>query len=456
MSSILCYWTYSNYLYDVEQGHIAEIPSFNSNQSRLHSVPNIGEKAYIVTYNEGQCYLVGKITIAKKEFNQSNYRYGRYKIVGNPAESAYYEYRKFNVTNFLVEFIKRNLNNKDVPSELPHPIPQYLQTIRELTEQDATALDAIVSVVDIQSSSPALTTLDLFLEDLQMSTTNYFIFDTKGGGSHGDIDFVKYDWSPSRYNLVNEGDLFIYRRPDKSSETGGFYFFGACKIGQIVGNTRYSATFSKKYPFKNTVHKSDLDNFEWVWKQRGDSWGHFFNQYGMNKITRDDFVTLLSMSEEGMENLDIDFASEVSAIQAIQGGDYLVEDSRSERAVRSKQKPFSDKVKLIYKYSCCICSLRTKPFLVGSHIIPWRIRKDIRLDPSNGLCLCVLHDKAFDRGYLTIDENYHIHLASSVENDVELLKHLQPYKGKRIFLPTQHRPKIEYLTYHRENIFKGQ
>lgn len=292
-----------------------------------------------------------------------------------------------------------------------------------------------------------------FFEELQNPSTNYFIFDTKGGGEHGDIDFKKYDWTPSRYNQVREGDLFIYRRPDNSSETGGFYFFGACKIGQITGTTRYSASFTEVYPFKDMIHKSDLNDFKWVWKQRGDSWEYFFNQYGMNKITRDDFVALLNISEKGMDSVDIDLFSEVDAIQAIQLGNYSVEDTKSQRIIRSKQKAFADRVKLNYKYSCCVCSLKTKEFLVGSHIIPWAARTDIRLDPSNGLCLCVLHDKAFDRGYIAIDIDYRIQVSKRVEKDVELSKQLEPYKGKRIDLPSKHKPDLEYLKYHWQKIF---
>ena len=144
MSSILCYWKYRNYLYDIEQRHLARIPSFSSNQKRLHSVPDIGEKAYLVTYDERRCYLVGKIKIASKRFNPPKrmYMYGRYRIVGIPEESSFYHYGNIDVTDQVVAFITRNLrSDKDKSAILPHPIPQYLQTIRELTESDAMSLE---------------------------------------------------------------------------------------------------------------------------------------------------------------------------------------------------------------------------------------------------------------------------------------------------------------------------
>ena len=34
--------------------------------------------------------------------------------------------------------------------------------------------------------------------------------------------------------------------------------------------------------------------------------------------------------------------------------------------------------------------------LVASHIIPWSENKEERLNPTNGICLSSLYDKAFD------------------------------------------------------------
>jgi hypothetical protein len=36
--------------------------------------------------------------------------------------------------------------------------------------------------------------LDYFHDELINPPTNYFIFDTKGGGNYGDVDFTKYEW----------------------------------------------------------------------------------------------------------------------------------------------------------------------------------------------------------------------------------------------------------------------
>jgi len=297
--------------------------------------------------------------------------------------------------------------------------------------------------------------LEYFAEELINPQTSYFIFDTKGSGIHGDIDFKKYEWSPSKYNLAKEGDVFIYRRPRRSSVSGEFYFFGACKIGKLnlIRNDRYEASFSKAYPFNEPLRKSDLEGFKWVWKTRSGTWQNFFNQYGMNKITKTDFENLLRLSEPKLSDEVIDTESEIMAIQSIQRQDYSAEDSISETKVRSQQKAFSDKIKLNYGFSCAVCGMKTKELLVGSHIIPWAKRKDCRLDPGNGICLCVLHDKAFDCGYITVDTVYQLKVSKSDSIDGILMKHLAPFDGRPIQLPRKDKPKTEYLSYHQTNIF---
>ena len=296
--------------------------------------------------------------------------------------------------------------------------------------------------------------LQYFKNELDNQNTNYFMFDTKGGGKHGDIDFEKYEWSPSRYNLVKTGDLFIYRRPSKNSETKQFYFFGACKIGLIQGEQRYSAAFSKKYPFQNYLHQNELSNFKWVFKQRGDTWEHFFNQYGMNKITKNDFINLIRLSDDENQIDEEALQVEVEAIQAIQSQSYFVDDKQSTTTVRYKQKVFADQVKLNYQYRCAMCGIRTKEFLISSHIIPWSKRKDTRLDPSNGICLCSFHDKAFDAGYLTVNDNYLIEISNTSSSDIILAGQLKPLHNKKLKIPMTCPPNKEYLKYHRETIFK--
>ena len=124
------------------EGVLEETPCFNSHQSRLHSVTQLGERAYIVTYVNRRCYLVGRITIAKKYHNMPSYEYGEFGIRGDPGQSQYYECRSIDVTGILRQL--RFKTGKQIGNS-PRPCSQHLQTIRELTEDDVALLESCIS-----------------------------------------------------------------------------------------------------------------------------------------------------------------------------------------------------------------------------------------------------------------------------------------------------------------------
>ncbi len=296
----------------------------------------------------------------------------------------------------------------------------------------------------------------IFESELINQNTNYFILDTNGTqGEYGDIDYISYDWSPSRFNKVNEGDLFLYRRPSKASELKMFYFFGAGKIAEItkIGEDRVRGRIEKPLSFQKKLLPSDLSDYNWKFKKRGDTWEHFFNQYGMNKISRDDFFGVLSLAYDETFSIN-EMSDEIDFIQQLQRKKYSVEDTVSPQKKRVGHKAFADQVKLNYGYKCAITGIQSREFLVASHIIPWAKDKENRLNPHNGICLSVLIDKAFDKGYIQIDSNFKVVLSDRLQNDEILLALLKPYENKKIKLPKFGKPDQEYLEWHRINIFK--
>lgn len=294
-----------------------------------------------------------------------------------------------------------------------------------------------------------------FREELDNSETGYFILDTGKADKHGDIDFQQYRWSRSRYNQVKEGDLFLCRRPRKASETGKFYFFGAAKIGEITGDDPVTARLIKPYPFQEYLFSDDLSSFQWTFRQRGPTWANFFNQYGMNRINKDDFENMLRLSEGGELDEDYDAEAATQAAQDIARGNYGADDKEGMRKVRSKQQVFSNEVKTNYRNKCAICQLSTRPFLVGSHIIPWSKRRDIRLDPSNGICLCSFYDKAFDKGFITVQDDYTVTMSQYIAGDDVLVEQLVKCDGKKLLTSKSNPPKQEYLAYHRDEVFEA-
>jgi hypothetical protein len=77
---------------------------------------------------------------------------------------------------------------------------------------------------------------------------------------------------------------------------------------------------------------------------------------------------------------------------------------------RLGQKKFSDAIKVIYGSRCCFpsCPVTDVRFLVGSHIARWSDNVALRGNLGNGLCFCLMHDKAFELGIFTIDERFRI------------------------------------------------
>lgn len=102
---------------------------------------------------------------------------------------------------------------------------------------------------------------------------------------------------------------------------------------------------------------------------------------------------------------------------------------------RKGQSDFSENVRNNFNHVCCFpgCEVVDRNFLIGSHIARWADHPEFRGETSNGLCLCLIHDKAFELGLFTLDENLNISV-----NNKRLVKFHNPilnlleYHGKRI------------------------
>ncbi|MGY0426928.1 MAG: HNH endonuclease [Polaribacter sp.] len=94
--------------------------------------------------------------------------------------------------------------------------------------------------------------------------------------------------------------------------------------------------------------------------------------------------------------------------------------------------------------------------LVASHIIPWSVDKENRLNPRNGLCLNSIHDKAFDKGFITITPNFNVKLSPFLleqKNDKSIKDLFISYENNPITLPDRFLPDRTFLEYHSRNIF---
>ena len=88
------------------------------------------------------------------------------------------------------------------------------------------------------------------------------------------------------------------------------------------------------------------------------------------------------------------------------------EDIVATTRVRRGQALFRSAVLSAYRNRCCITGLADPRLLVASHIVPCiATTQQTSLNPTNGLCLSALHDRAFDRGLITFDPDLRLVLS---------------------------------------------
>jgi putative restriction endonuclease len=125
--------------------------------------------------------------------------------------------------------------------------------------------------------------------------------------------------------------------------------------------------------------------------------------------------------------------------------------------IRVNQNFFRATVLAAYSFSCCITGLSVVELLNASHIIPWSLNIENRVNPRNGLCLNAILDRAFDRGLLTILPNYTIKISAvlkKLSKNIAVKDFLLRYDGLSIKRPERFLPDINFLFYHNEKIFK--
>ena len=137
------------------------------------------------------------------------------------------------------------------------------------------------------------------------------------------------------------------------------------------------------------------------------------------------------------------------------------EDKISMKKVRKGQDYFRRMILANYGCRCALTGIDIPQVLIASHIIPWEDKSHSkeRLNPTNGICLSALYDKAFDKGLITFSpDDYTVVLSSALrENESKEYydKHFGILIGKKLMMPTTYKPNCDFLAYHRDKVFVG-
>lgn len=121
---------------------------------------------------------------------------------------------------------------------------------------------------------------------------------------------------------------------------------------------------------------------------------------------------------------------------------------------------FRREIITIYDETCCMSDLRVSaPYTISMvdacHIE--QFSKTLNNHPTNGIALCPNLHRAFDRGIISIDDNYEVLLSDKFIEKAESDYSLRKLRGKTINLPKnpQLYPSLESLKWHRENVFRS-
>lgn len=219
------------------------------------------------------------------------------------------------------------------------------------------------------------------------------------------------------------------------------------ELAELIGRTSGSvamklANFARLDPYHKARNVKGLSQGskgeEIVWNEFNTNWEE-----------------LVFKSEEILaryKNVSIEVSSELNSTDDLPIG----KEREAMIKIRVNQSFFRKAVIASYNFKCCITNLAIPELLVAGHVIPWSVSKEHRTNPANGLCLNALHDKAFDKGLMTITPDYKIKLSQRLIDNVskrEIEHFFLPYNNQQLQLPKKFHPKKEFLEYHNEYIF---
>ena len=117
--------------------------------------------------------------------------------------------------------------------------------------------------------------------------------------------------------------------------------------------------------------------------------------------------------------------------------------------VRNGQNTF--RKDLIDYYGCCqLCGLKNHEILIASHSKPFpESENDEAINFYNGLLLCPNHDKLYDKGLISFNDDGNILISSELSKTDKNILNLNSLKP--LELEPEH---IEFIQWHRDNIFR--
>ena len=121
---------------------------------------------------------------------------------------------------------------------------------------------------------------------------------------------------------------------------------------------------------------------------------------------------------------------------------------------------FRDRILRAYEYKCAICGFNVRLgntlVVVEAAHIKWH-QAGGPDDETNGIALCSMHHKLFDRGVFTLSDGLIVKVSDLANGSAGLNEWLMAFHGKQIMPPQRlsYYPKLKFVSWHVKEVFKG-
>lgn len=294
------------------------------------------------------------------------------------------------------------------------------------------------------------------------------IFIHRSDSIYDDIPSERYQFPKQYLSRVQqcEGDWIVYLEPSKVKETKGY--FAVAQVQEIIPDPRNPDMFLAAIEQGTYLDFGDPVSFrdenevieQGLLNEQGKISGRA--QAAVRTLSAEDFARIVERGLGRDEDIlpRVDTTLQMSGFQDTQTPFHHMParervNRLTNRAVRDRN--FRKNVLRAYGERCAITGLRLingggRAEVEAAHIRPVEHGgPDI---VSNGLALSGTAHWMFDRGLVGLADDMSI-LVSRQSNDIEAVESMINSSGK-VLMPERlaHRPRAEFMTWHRENCFK--
>jgi putative restriction endonuclease len=169
------------------------------------------------------------------------------------------------------------------------------------------------------------------------------------------------------------------------------------------------------------------------------------------ETTEKQYALEFEIKQQIVEDTKEEYQTKIQALE----NQLTEEEFEEERFIRGGI--FKKEIPRLYGYQCCISEMKIETTINAQlvdacHIIPFSQSNDDTI--SNGICLSPNLHRAYDRGLLTITEEYIVRISPTVQ-EAPSPYGITQFAGKRICLPKEvrHFPSVQNLSWHRKEKF---